>query len=119
MGWHLEAPELDDAEASALGVGAEQLVDAELGSMRVAGEVDEEVPQKAIGLPQRHVPVAFGGEAIELGERGLELVQAVVARFVDAGSLARGADEPTREQVRERRVVLPVGHEAADQVGPT
>ena len=44
--------------------------------------------------------------------------RAVVARLVHARRLARRADEHAREQVRQRRMVLPVGDEAAQQVGP-
>ena len=57
-------------------------------------------------------------QAVELGEGDLELVEALVAGLVDARGLAGRADEPAGEQVRERRVVLPVGDDAAEQVGP-
>jgi hypothetical protein len=42
---HLECAQLQKAHASARGVGRVQLVDAELGAVRVAGHVDEEIPQ--------------------------------------------------------------------------
>ena len=51
-------------------------------------------------------------------ERDLQLVQRVVPRLVDARMLAGRADEQAREQVRQRRVVVPVAHEAAQQIGP-
>ena len=54
----------------------------------------------------------------QLRERDLELVDAVVPRLVDARRLARRADEQSREQVRQRRVVVPVGDQAAQQIGP-
>ena len=38
---HLEAAQLEQPEPAALGVGAEQLVDAELGPVGAAGYVDE------------------------------------------------------------------------------
>ena len=53
-----------------------------------------------------------------LAERDLELVDAVLARLVDARRLARGSDEQPREEVRERRMVQPVADQAAQQVGP-
>ena len=51
-------------------------------------------------------------------ERDLELVEAVVARLVDARRLAGRADEQAGEQVGQRRMALPVEHEALQQVGP-
>ena len=56
--------------------------------------------------------------ARELTERDLQLVQAVVPRLVDARRLARRADEESREQIRQRRMVVPVGDQAAQQIGP-
>src|SRR5437867_3418579 len=41
--WHLEAAELDEAEPAARRLGGVQLVDAELGPVRVAGDVHQEV----------------------------------------------------------------------------
>jgi hypothetical protein len=109
---HLETAQLDHSEAPVLGLRAEQLVDAELGPVGVAGEVDEQAAEQTVDLPGRHLALAFDGEAIEFGKRRLELVQALVARFVDARRLARRPDEATREQVRQRRVVLPIGDQA-------
>ena len=62
-----------------------------------------------------------GGAAAAVGdlaEGDLQLVEAVVARLVEPGRLAVRADEQAREQVRQRRVVVPVGDQAAEQVGP-
>ena len=44
--------------------------------------------------------------------------RAVVARLVDARRLAGRADEQPGEEVGQRRVVVPVGDQAAQQVGP-
>ena len=46
-------------------------------------------------------------------ESDLQLVDRIVARLVDARVLAGRADEHAREEVRERRVVVPVGDQAA------
>ena len=54
----------------------------------------------------------------QLFERELELVQRIVARFVDARRLRGGADEQAAEQVRQRGMVVPVRQQAAQQVGP-
>ena len=40
-----------------------------------------------------------------------------MARLVDARRLARRADEPAREEIRQRRVVLPERDDAAQQIG--
>src|SRR5207244_1568090 len=58
------------------------------------------------------------GPALELSEGDLELVQALVAGLVDARRLTGRAYEPAREQIREARVVLPIGDDAPQQVGP-
>jgi hypothetical protein len=60
-----------------------------------------------------------GFEALRhLLEGDFQFVEAFVARLVDARRLAGGADEHAGEQVGQRRVVLPVGDQAAQQVGP-
>ena len=141
---HLEAAHLEQAEPARAAVRAVQLVDAELGSVRVAGHVDEQVPQQPVGEPGLGTalalaplvgilaPAPVGGDdcrdivvdgriadhAGELDERGLELVQRLVPALVDPRSLAGGPDEAAGEHVREGRVVLPVRDERAEQVGP-
>src|SRR5438874_1786366 len=55
--------------------------------------------------------------ALQLLKRDLELVQAIVARLVDAWRLAGRPDEHAGKQVRERRMVLPVRNQALQQVG--
>ena len=51
-----------------------------------------------------------------LRQRDLQLVEAVVAGLVDARRLAGRADEQAGEQVGERRMALPVQHQALQQV---
>ena len=51
-------------------------------------------------------------------QRDLELVERLVAGLVDARRLAGGADELAGEQVGKRGMVLPVGDDAAEQIGP-
>src|SRR5205823_14505672 len=53
---------------------------------------------------------------LELLERDLELVERVRARLFDAWALARRPDEHPGEEIRERRMVLPIGDEAAQEV---
>ena len=77
------------------------------------------MPEQAVDQPGRHTaPLGQRRLAVELGERDLELVEALVARFVDTGGLAGRADEPPGEEVRKRGVVLPVGDNAAEEVRP-
>ena len=51
-------------------------------------------------------------------ERDLQLVEGFVARFVNPRALAGGADEEPGEQIGQTGVVLPVGHQAPEQIGP-
>ena len=115
VGGHLEAAELDEAEAAGGAVGGVELVDADLGAVGVAGDVDEQVAQQAVDQP-RGGGVA-GARRRHLGERDLELVERVVAGLVDARGLGGRADEEAGEEVGDRRVALPVQDEAAQQVG--
>jgi hypothetical protein len=111
---HLEARISEQPAPPGRGVGGEHLVDAELGPMGIAGDVDQEVAEEAVHQPRRNRRVARG----ELAEGDLELVEAVVARLVDARGLAGGADEEPREQIGERRMVVPVADEAGQQIRP-
>ena len=57
-------------------------------------------------------------QALHFAKRDLEFVHRIVARFVDARRLAGRADEQAREQIRQRRMVVPVGDHAGEQIGP-
>ena len=57
---HLEAAQLQQAEPAARAVGAVQLVDAELGAVGVAGDVGEQVAQRAVGHPRLRGACAAG-----------------------------------------------------------
>jgi hypothetical protein len=52
---HLEGAQLEQAEAAGRAVRRIQLVDAELGAVGVAGDVDQQVAQHAVDQPGRHV----------------------------------------------------------------
>ena len=110
--WHLEAAELDEAEPAARRLGGVQLVDAELGPVRVAGDVHQEVSQNAVDQPGRRLPTSRR----ERGEGDVQLVELTVARLVHPRVLRRRPDEEPREQVRERGMVLPVAQQAAEHV---
>ncbi len=110
---HLKRAQFDESLPAAAGFRRVELVDAELGAMRVAGQIDEQMPEHAIDDPRpRLAPV------VDLGEGDLELVQRVVAAFVDARMLTGRSEEEAREEVRQRRVIVPVAKQAAQQIGP-
>ncbi len=115
---HFERPELEQAESSRRAVGRIELVDRELGAMRIACQIGQQMPQQAVDEPRRDRLLARLVLAAHLLERDLELVEPIVARFVDARRLARRTDERAGEQVRQRRMVLPVGDEALQQIRP-
>ena len=111
---HLERAQLHQPLPAAARFRRVELVDAELGAVRVAGHVDQQVAEDAIHQPRRRDSRRSG----DLRERDLQLVERIVARLVHARMLARRADEQAREQVRQRRVVVPVAEQAAQQIGP-
>ena len=82
------------------------------------------LPVTSISVLRKTRSTSHGGgpslavELVDLGHRDLELVHLIAARLVDARMLAGRADEHAREQVRQRRMVVPVGDQAAQQIGP-
>ena len=67
--------------------------------MRVAGDIHENVAQRAVHQPWRHGFAVNFAIFLDLFERNFELVELIVARFVDARCLTRWPDEQTAEQV--------------------
>ena len=116
VGRHLERAELDQAEPPGRPVGREQLVDAQLGPMGVAGHVHQEVAEQAIDQPRPRR--LAGSRRRHHRERDLELVQHVLPRLVDARRLAGRTDEQAGEEIGQRRAPLPVEHQALEQIGP-
>jgi hypothetical protein len=112
-GRHLEGAELHQALAAAGAVRRVELVDAELGAVGVAGDVHQQVAQHPVDDPGLLLARLALGHLLE-GDG--QLVEAVVAGLVDPRGLAGGADEGAGEQVRQARVVLPVGDQALHQV---
>ena len=112
---HLEATHLQQAEPAPLAVGAVELVDAELGAVGVARDVGEQVPEQPVHQPRLRL-LAVARDPLQLGEGDLELVERLVAALVHPGRLAGGPDEASAEDVGQRRVVLPVGDQAAQEV---
>src|SRR5262249_13849784 len=104
-----------EPEPPARGLRRVELVDAELGTVRVAGEVDEQVPEDPVDEPGGNVRPARR----QRRERDVELLELGIAPLVDARMLRRRADEEAGEEVRERRVVLPVAQQAGEEFGTT
>ena len=114
---HFKRPELDEPQAAGRSIGRVELVDAELGPVRVAGRIDQQIAKDAIDEPRWHA-APFANLAIELVEGELQLIDRVVASFIDARRLARGTDKQPAEQVTQRRMVEPIRHERTEQIGP-
>ena len=108
---HLEAAKLDEALAPGGRVQRMELVDTELGAMGVACQIGQETTQRTIDQRRRD-------RLLDLFEASFELPQAAGAALVDPRCLRSCSDERSREQIRERRVVLPVGDERAQKIGP-
>jgi hypothetical protein len=70
---HLERAHLHQPEPPGGAVGRIQLVDAELGAVRVAGDVHEQVAEDAVHQPRRRAVL----RAVQQAHRDLELVHRV------------------------------------------
>src|ERR1700757_4110373 len=111
---HFERAELHQTQPSGWTVGRKQFVDAELGAVSIAGDVDEKIAKQAIDQP-RSRRLAFARRRHHR-QRDLELVELVVPRLIDARGLAGRADEQAGEQVGQRGMPLPVQNQALEQV---
>ncbi len=100
---HFETAQFEQAEAARRTIGRVEFVDAELGTMRVARHIDQDVAQRAVDHPRRQVRAVAAAEQIDLplqlAERHLQLIHLVVARFVDARRLARRPDKEPGKQI--------------------
>ncbi len=89
---HLERSQLHEALATAARFRRVELVDAELGPVGVARQIDEQMSEHAIHEPWRRIPAPG-----DLRERDLQLVQRIVPR------LHRLADADWSGRKRARR----------------
>ena len=99
---HFQRAELDQAAPPGRAIRRVQLVDAELGAMRVAGHVRQDVAEQTVGHPRRH-----GLSGVDLRERDLQFGEAVLPRLVDPRMLAGRADELAAEQKRQAGMIVP------------
>ncbi len=79
-------------------------------------DIDQQIAKQAIDEPQAAPSFA---RATAPGERDFEFIKLIVPRLVDARRLARRADEQSREEIGQRRMALPIEHQALQQIGPT
>ena len=112
MRWHLEAAQFKQTQSTPFTVGAEEFVHTELGAMGIAGDVHQQVAQQTVHQPRRWILA----EALQFAEGDLELVQTLAPSLVYSRRLTGGTDETPGKQIRQRRVVLPKGEHAAQQV---
>ena len=112
---HFKRAQLYQAEPRSGGIRRIELVDAELGAMRVAGKVCKQMPEDAIREPRRGRWRSHIGNLIE-GD--FQFVDGIGSCFIHTGMLAGGADEHPRKQIGKRWMVVPVSDEAAQQIRP-
>ena len=113
---HFERAEFDQPEPAGRAVRRKQFVDADLGAMGVAGDVDQDVAEQPVDQPGRH-PVRAAWRR-HFADRDFEFVEQVLARFVDARRLAGRPDEQSGEQIGQRRPPQRIEHQALEQIGP-
>ncbi len=109
---HFKRAHFQQAQAARGGVRRVQLVDAELGAVRAARRVDEQVSEDAVHQPRRD-----GAMIRNLLKRDFHFVDLIVASLVDARRLACGSDKESAEEIRQRGMVVPVADQAAQQSG--
>ena len=96
---HFETAELEQAEAAGASGHGVELVDAELGTVRITGEVDEKIAQQLAGHFRRNGSAVFFLQQGHLLEGNFQFIEVVVAGLIDAGRLAGRTDEHAGEQV--------------------
>src|SRR5216684_7602607 len=83
--------------------------------MRIARDVDEQVPKNPIDQPWRSV---MSARFRDLGEGNLEFVETVLTGLIDPRRLAGRSDKESRKEIRQRRMIEPVREHAAQKIGP-
>ena len=90
---HLEGTQFEQAQPAGRAVGRIEFVDAELGPVGIAGHIGQQVAQHPVDQPRRARTAGLAQDALQFGEGDLDLVDRIVARFVQARRLARRPDE--------------------------
>ncbi|MNL17941.1 hypothetical protein D3C87_1390640 [compost metagenome] len=105
---HFKGAQLKQTKAPRRAVRRVELVDAELGAVGVAGDIDQQISQQPVDQPRRTRFARFR----HLCKGNFQFIQGIVSRLVDARRLGRGADEQPGKQVGQRRMVMPVTDQA-------
>src|SRR5271154_5832156 len=98
---HFKGAQFKQAQAQPETFRGIELVDTELGAMRVSRDIDEQIAKQPIDHGRRAIRRA------QITKSNIELVQGVQARLIDARRLARRSDIHAGKKIRERRVILP------------
>ena len=85
--------------------------------MGVAGDIDQNIAQSAIHQPRRHVIAIFFAVGSDFTQGDFQLVELVVSGFIHTRRLAGWADKHAGKQIAQRRVVVPIGYQAGQQLG--
>ena len=83
--------------------------------MGVAGHVNQNIAQSAVYQPRRHLVAMQLAVFVDLFDGDFQLIQLVIAGFVNPRGLAGGPDKHAAEQVTQGRVVVPVQQQAGQQ----
>jgi hypothetical protein len=110
---HFEGAHFQQAQSTGGGFGGIELVDAELRAVRVASGIHQQVAEDSIYDPRWNIAMIGN-----LAERDFQFVHLIVACFIHARGLAGWAHELPAEEIRQRRVIVPIPNEAAQQIGP-
>jgi predicted metalloendopeptidase len=82
----------DPHSPAAAAFGREELINRELGAMRVAAGVNEQVAEQAVGQPRRRV-AELADVTVEFLEGDFEFVERIITCFVNARRLRSWADK--------------------------
>ena len=113
---HFEAAEFDETKPPGRAVGRIELVDADFRPVGVAGR-RRSADCGRCGPPAK--AVACNCERSGTSANAISSSYRPSWRaFIDARRLARRPDEQAGEQIRQRRMILPIGDQALQQIGP-
>ncbi len=95
MRLHLEGPQFEQAKLQADALRREEFIYAELGAVRIACDIGEEIAEQSVHDPGRTI---LGRE---MAKSDFQLIQGIDACFIHARTLAGRADINSGKQVRQ------------------
>ena len=116
IGRHFETAELHQPKPPGRAIGGIELVDANFGPVGIAGDIDQQIAEQAVGQPGQRRGAFVWRRYLRHGS--FELIETVVAGLIQARGLAGRADKHAGEKVAHRGVALPVQHQRFEQVRP-